>query len=149
MRYTIVMRIVACSFLVLLQLLICTIGQGALTLCVRRDGSQRLEWTLASECHAMQSPIAKPSACGHVHEQTARANTDAPAWHGDPCTDYLLKAEPVITLAGRYGDHFDPMQLLLSAVPVIMLTDASVVVLQFRPPPLDASPPCRCFILRC
>jgi len=80
------------TVLALLQVFIATLGQGALTLCVRRDGTQALEWTAASDCKSLTS--ACHVACGHrlCDEET---DEDGAALRCDPCIDYLLVAEIV------------------------------------------------------
>ena len=75
--------------LVLLQVFIATLGQGAFTLCVRRDGTQALEWTATSDCQSLTSVCH--AACGHSLCDEA-IDEDGVELRCDPCTDYLLVA---------------------------------------------------------
>lgn len=83
-------RIYFSIVLVLLQVFIATLGQGALTLCVRRDGTQALEWTATSDCQSLTS--ACHAACGHSPNDVD-TDEDGVALRCDPCTDYLLVAD--------------------------------------------------------
>lgn len=88
-------RILVGSLLVLLQVMIITLGQGALTLCVRHDGTQALEWTSANECQSQRS--ASHAACEH-QKCCDEDQGDEIAFRCDPCTDYLLVAEPMVVV---------------------------------------------------
>lgn len=83
------------SLLALLQVIIVTLGQGALTLCVRQDGTQALEWTWANECQfqktASHAAFEQTLCCDEVRQ-------DETAFRCDPCTDYVLVAEQIVLL---------------------------------------------------
>ena len=90
------MKIVLCCVLALLQVLICTLGQGALTMCVRQNGTQRLQWTGAGSCKVTEKARC---SCGCSEED---ACTDESTSHDQSmpiiertcklCTDYTLIA---------------------------------------------------------
>ncbi|MFT3878713.1 MAG: hypothetical protein QM703_03520 [Gemmatales bacterium] len=91
-------RLLVGSVLVLLQVIIVTLGQGALTLCVRHDGTQALEWTAANECQSQKS--ASHATCEHekcCDEDVA----DEIAFRCDPCTDYVLVADQIVVVDGK------------------------------------------------
>ncbi len=90
------MKIVLCCVLALLQVLICTLGQGALTMCVRKNGTQRLQWTGAGSCN-----ITEKARCSCGCSEEAECSDESPAKdHSIPtvertcrlCTDYTLVA---------------------------------------------------------
>lgn len=120
MRYNVNdMGIALKTILVLLQLLICTVGQGALTLCVRRDGTQHLEWTWASECQSIKS--ASHTACGHESCTEGELAISAGAtFHCDPCTDYVLIAEPMVVTASKPLLSTDEGRTLCWYMPITM-----------------------------
>lgn len=86
-------RAVSGTILVALQVFIAVLGQGAFTLCVRRDGTQALEWTAYSECQAKKSASQLVSAHHVCCEEEASSTGET--YHSDSCTDYLLVAEMV------------------------------------------------------
>jgi hypothetical protein len=93
-------RILAGSVLVLLQVIIFTLGQGALTLCVRRDGTQALEWTSVNECQLQKS--ASHAACEH-QKCCDEDEADEIAFRCDPCTDYLLVADLMVLVDNKHA----------------------------------------------
>jgi hypothetical protein len=98
------MKIVLCSVLALLQVLICTLGQGALTLCVRKNGTQRLEWTWATSCKDSNTKGSCP--CGCSDEENSCSDEQPSSNQSIPgivtcnsCTDYTLVAVlPAVTV---------------------------------------------------
>ena len=88
-------RVLVGLVLVLLQVVIVTLGQGALTLCVRHDGTQALEWTSANECQQQKS--ASHAACEHQKCCEDDESIES-AFRCNPCTDYLLIAEPMVVV---------------------------------------------------
>lgn len=87
------------AFLVMLQVLIGTLGQGALTLCVRRDGTQHLELTALSDCKAQAGQLHEGTCC---HEDEYLAVAPADQIGCDPCTDYLLIVDPSFVQVSKY-----------------------------------------------
>jgi hypothetical protein len=91
-------RLLAGSVLVLLQVIIVTLGQGALTLCVRHDGTQALEWTSANECQLQKSA----SHASYEHQKCCDDDEgDEMAFRCDPCTDYLLVADLIVVVDSK------------------------------------------------
>lgn len=91
-------RILAGSVLVLLQVIIVTLGQGALTLCVRHDGTQALEWTSANECQLQKST----SHSAYEHQKCCGDDeADEIAFRCDPCTDYVLVADQIVVVDSK------------------------------------------------
>lgn len=88
-------RILVGSVLVLLQVIIVSLGQGALTLCVRHDGTYALEWTSANECQLQKS--ASHATCEH-QKCCDDDEADEVAFRCDPCTDYVLVADQVVVM---------------------------------------------------
>lgn len=105
--------------LVLLHVLICTIGQGALTLCVRRDGSQQLQWTYANDCRSLRSE--SHAACGHEaccdHEDEAAG---VARFCCNPCTDYVLIAEINVVTKTTHAPLSDDACSLCWYMPVVL-----------------------------
>jgi len=130
-------RVYVGTVLVLLQVFIITLGQGALTLCVRKDGSQALEWTAAGPCQSMKS--ASHEACGH---QVCFEDEDEIALRCDPCTDYLLVAEVVAVLDVKPAHLIDGASDLCWYMP-IACNDYSLHLISLMahppPPPLISS----------
>jgi hypothetical protein len=100
-----IMKMWVGSILVLLQVLVCTLGQGALTLCVHNDGTQQLEWTSSNEegcCH-----------CGCESACTDEKPVQAPGFPGfertcNSCTDYLLVVDqPSVTVEKSLTQTFE------------------------------------------
>jgi hypothetical protein len=127
--------------LLVLQVLVCTVGQGALTLCVRRDGTQRIEWTAHSACHAHHEQEAVCSCC----------ESDEPAEQVacDFCTDYLLVAPVAPPLSHGMPELFDCYALcpVLSDWDVSSLHHLAHLSLHGPPPwhePVHLAVPLRC-----
>ncbi len=105
------MKIVVGCVLALLQVLICTLGQGALTLCVRKDGTQRLEWTNtieskcedSSQCHC--GCHEAESTCSDELPSSDRTNllTDRSC---PSCTDYTLVVPQSTSVEKNYPPAF-------------------------------------------
>lgn len=74
------------SILVSLQIMLGVFGQGAITLCVRQDGTQKLHWTWLSDCHA------------HDHEAEL---ANIPTMECDPCTDYAVIVDVPLPLTAK------------------------------------------------
>jgi hypothetical protein len=91
-------RILVGSVLVLLQVIIITLGQGALTLCVRHDGTQALEWTSANACQLQKS--ASHASCEH-QKCCDEDEGDEIAFRCDPCTDYVLVADQIVVAESK------------------------------------------------
>lgn len=90
------MKIVLSCVLALLQVLICTLGQGALTMCVRKNGTQRLQWTGSGSCKVTEKARC---SCGCCEEEVC--TDESPAKDESMpsvertcklCTDYTLVA---------------------------------------------------------
>ncbi len=97
------MKIVLCSVLALVQVLICTVGQGALTLCVRTNGTQRLQWTSSSSCKKEKT---SKCSCGCNQEKPCEDEETSDSedakfdvHHCKSCTDYhVMAAQPSVTI---------------------------------------------------
>jgi len=122
------------TMLAILQVLIATLGQGAFTLCVRRDGTQALEWTAASDC---QSPAsACHVACGHSPSDVD-TDEDGIALRCDPCTDYLLVAEVVAVVSLKPAHLLDVAGDLCWYLPIACDEYLNhLTTLKSHPPPL-------------
>lgn len=88
------MKARVCTLLILTQLLLGTLGHGALTLCVRTDGSKKVLWTLAEPCKSKGTDQNLCSCCGAMKE----IDPDVSAWSSfqsdcQACQDYVLLAE--------------------------------------------------------
>jgi hypothetical protein len=127
-------RIYFSTVLAILQVLIATLGQGAFTLCVRRDGMQALEWTAASDC---QSPTsACHAACGHSPND-ADTGEDGVALRCDPCTDYLLVTEVVAVVVQKPSHLLEGASDLCWYLPIVCDEYAnSLTTLISHPPPI-------------
>ncbi len=122
------------TVLALLQVLIATLGQGALTLCVRRDGTQALEWTASSDCQSLNSVCH--AACGHrlCDEET---DEDGVALRCDPCIDYLLVADVVAVENLKPAPLMDCSTGLCWFLPAVGDDFAlHITILMSHPPPL-------------
>jgi hypothetical protein len=58
------MKAGVCFLLILTQVLVGTLGQGALSLCVRTDGTQRVHWTFAKCANEKVADQKACSCCG-------------------------------------------------------------------------------------
>lgn len=110
------MKIVLCCVLALLQVLICTLGQGALTMCVRKNGTQRLQWTVGGSCKVTEKARC---SCG-CSEEDACSDESPANDHSIPtvertcklCTDYTL----VVTQANVTINKDQQQRLLESSL---------------------------------
>lgn len=79
------------SILVGLQIVLSVLGQGALTLCVRQDGTQKLNWTWLSDCHT-NAECDQHDGCECEEGCTLEAAS---------CTDYTVVADVTCTATHR------------------------------------------------
>lgn len=117
------MKIVLCSVLALLQVLICTLGQGALTLCVRKNGTQRLEWSWATSCKNANTKGTCPCGCNEEEascsDEQPLSNQSIPAIVRtcESCTDYTLMAVlPTVTVEKSHLQTLD--EAIFSQFPI-------------------------------
>lgn len=110
------MKIVLCCVLALLQVLICTLGQGALTLCVRKNGTQRLEWSWATSCKSANTKGTCPCGCSDEScsdEQPSSNQTIPGIVTCNSCTDYTLVAVlPAVTVEKNHHQTLDETSFL-------------------------------------
>ncbi len=108
-----VMKIAFCSLLAVIQVLTCTVGQGALTLCVRTNGTQRLLWTSSSSINKKSD--AQQCSCGCDQDDHCCSSVDdvsldsarIDAGSCKSCTDYqLMAAQPAGTVE-KYKNSMD------------------------------------------
>lgn len=98
-----IIKPILCGLLATLQVLICTVGQGALTLCVRKDGTQQVEWTWATSCSETKAEGSCHCGCGK-NENSDEGPSSSPTTASldracDSCTDYLLVVvQPSVTV---------------------------------------------------
>ncbi len=114
------MKIVLCSVLALLQVLICTLGQGAFTLCVRNDGTQRVEWSWATSCTNEDSDESCHCGCSDKNhtcsDELPPRNSSIPGMERtcDSCTDYTLMAvQPTVTADKYQSQTIDELSFLI------------------------------------
>lgn len=125
----------ALILLVTLQVLVCTLGQGALTLCVRRDGSQRIEWTAHSDCHEHQ-----------LNHDTSEPDDHASC---DICTDYVLLA-PLAPSLSHQSPEMAPVQwAILDGLVTLEDGDDFTCHLSLHGPPRQSLASCLVMQLRC
>jgi hypothetical protein len=79
------------SILVSLQIVFSVLGQGALTLCVRQDGTQKLNWTWLSDCHS-HADCDQHAGCECEEDCTLEAVS---------CTDYTVVTDVTCTATHR------------------------------------------------
>jgi hypothetical protein len=94
-------KAVLCTALAILQVLICTLGQGAFTLCVRKDGTQKVYWSFGFVCQTEEPQTKCPCRCC---EDDPACPDEIPSGQRligscSVCTDYLLVADqPTVTV---------------------------------------------------
>lgn len=138
------------AMLVMLQVLIGTLGQGALTLCVRRDGTQHLEWTALSDCKAEAARASDPCCLRELDE--VAAISAAQQFHCDPCTDHVLIADQVVVLTNKSAWLDDqPLVCLhgLDSLPVAWGQSAGCVVSYHAPPRAGPGTYLSSVVIRC
>lgn len=100
------MKAILCTLLALLQVLICTVGQGALTICVRTDGTKRLEWTHFNCCSEAHSDNTCPCGCSEekacFEENSSQIPSSSAVYSAcNSCTDHVLLAEQASAIIGN------------------------------------------------
>ncbi|HQR05699.1 MAG TPA: hypothetical protein PLN21_02700 [Gemmatales bacterium] len=121
------------SVLALFQVIIVTLGQGALTLCVRHDGTQALEWTSANECQFKKS--ASHAACEH-QKCCDEAEADEIAFRCNPCTDYVLVVDQIMVVDSKLDSLNERASDLCWYLPTVVDGYLShLTSLQAHPPP--------------
>ncbi|MFO0814150.1 MAG: hypothetical protein U0796_13070 [Gemmatales bacterium] len=91
------MKAGVCFLLIFTQVLVSTLGQGALSLCVRTDGAQKVQWTFAKACGKKVADPKVCSCCGAKKEIDSNcpgtsSNTNVKnKCHS--CEDYIIVAD--------------------------------------------------------
>jgi hypothetical protein len=155
------MKAILCSVLALFQVLICTVGQGALTLCVRKDGTQQLEWSWATSC-----TDARPESTCHCGcSDDEKSCPDEMPYRGtdsssvsrtcSSCTDHVLVAEqPSVTIEKNLSQLTVELHFLNLNSPVELVSNEFASMQQYGtdPPSLRADSftaiAC-CVVIRC
>lgn len=91
------MKAGVCFLLIFTQVLVSTLGQGALSLCVRTDGAQKVQWTFAKACSKKVADPKVCSCCGAKKEidsncpvTTSNSNVKNKC---QSCEDYVIVAD--------------------------------------------------------
>lgn len=107
------MKIAFCSLLAVIQVLTCTVGQGAFTLCVQTNGTQRLLWTSSSSINKKSDALQCSCGCDQDDhccsddENMSLGSARIDAGTCKSCTDYqLMTAQPAGTVE-KYKNSID------------------------------------------
>src|SRR5437879_1089615 len=115
------MKTILRAILVLVQVLVCTMGQGALTICIRNDGTQQLEWAWSNSCTHSETEGICHCGCG-AEEYPDEIPSGVPDSSGmgrtcSCCTDYLLVAEqPSVTVEKNQNLTNDQRSFLFGSI---------------------------------
>lgn len=86
------MKVGVCTLLVLTQVLLSTLGQGALSLCVRTDGTEKVQWTFSKACSKKYDDQKVCSCCG-AKKKSESSSANAVKQQCHSCEDFVILAE--------------------------------------------------------
>lgn len=90
------MKAGVCILLIFTQVLVSTLGQGALSLCVRTDGAQKVHWTFAT-CDSKKVTDQKACSCCGAKKKLESDLAESPLTPAvrhkcHSCEDYVIVA---------------------------------------------------------